>query len=66
MSDLTPSSLSKTFAQAAGFKGRFVLFGVGVAGLFFPGFTCYCLLKGIASALKDVDLSKLLAELADD
>jgi hypothetical protein len=33
---------------------------------FFPGFVGYCLLKGVAKGLKDVDIQQMLEELADD
>ena len=60
------TELIKTCADVLGFKGRFFLFTCGIIGLFFPGFVGYCLLKGVAKGLKDVDIQQMLEELADD
>jgi hypothetical protein len=60
------TELMKTCADVLGFKGRFFLLACGIIGLFFPGLVGYCLLKGVAKGLKDVDIQQMLEELADD
>ena len=60
------TEVMKTCADVLGFKGRFFLLACGIIGLFFPGFVGYCLLKGIAKGLEDVDIQQMLEELADD
>ena len=60
------TEVMKTCADVLGFKGRFFLLACGIIGLFFPGFVGYCLLKGIAKGLEDVDIQQMLKELADD
>ena len=60
------TEVMKTCADVLGFKGRFILLACGIIGLFFPGFVGYCLLKGIAKGLEDVDIQQMLKELADD
>ena len=60
------TEFARTFADALGLQGRFILLACGIVGLFFPGFIGYCLLKGIAKGLKDVDIQRMLEELADD
>ncbi len=57
---------AKTCGEVLGFQGRFILLACGIVGLFFPGFIGYCLLKGIAKGLKDVDIQRMLDELASD
>ena len=61
-------SISETcteFRKAMGFKGRFILFALGFVGLFFPGWTAYVVLSGVAKCIKDQDMFKYLEQFAD-
>ena len=57
------SDFAKTCKEVLGIKGRFLLFGLGIAGLFFPGLVSYIILSGVAKGLKDVDFRAMLEEL---
>ena len=54
---------AKTCKEVLGIKGRFLLLGLGIAGLFFPGLVGYIILSGVAKGLKDVDVRAMLEEL---
>ena len=57
------TEFAKTCKEVLGIKGRFLLFALGVAGLFFPGLVGYIILSGVAKGLKDADVRVMLVEL---
>ena len=57
------NDFAKTCKEVLGIKGRFLLFALGIAGLFFPGLVGYIILSGVAKGLKEVDVRAMLEEL---
>lgn len=60
------NELAKTCSEVLGFKGRLMLLGCGIVGLFFPGMISAVILKGIAKGLKDTNTRLMLEMLEND
>jgi hypothetical protein len=59
------SETCKELNKAMGIKGRFVLFGFGFIGLFFPGWVAYVVIAGMAKCTEDQDMYKFLKQFAE-
>ena len=46
---------AKTCKEAIGIKGRFLLLGLGIAGLFFPGLVVYSILSAFLERLQELE-----------